>query len=118
MPQVMMSMDGSTTGIMDPPLVERGLRRRVAMTVPHFQAVALAIAESGLLGHLPVQFAKFVGPSLGLEIYLPPVDPPRTACMLFWHRRLDAHGANAWLRDHIAKALDDDSVQMAEPLVL
>ena len=26
--------------------------------------------------------------------------------MLFWHRRVDAHAANAWLRDHIAKALD------------
>lgn len=116
MPQVLMSMDGSKTSIMDAVLAERGLARRVAMTVPHFQAVALAIAESGLLGSLPIQFARAVAPGLGLEIYLPPVDPPIAAGMLFWHRRVDGNAANAWLRDHIAKALDFGPLQMTVPL--
>ncbi len=57
-----MSMDGSKVGTIDPVLAERGLQRRVALTVPHFQAVALAIAESGLLGNLPIHFARAVAP--------------------------------------------------------
>jgi DNA-binding transcriptional LysR family regulator len=118
LPQVMMSMDGTRSGIIDFALAEHGHARRVAMTVPHFQAVALAIAESGLLGNLPVHFARAVAPALGLEIYLPPFDPPFAAGMLFWHRRLDAHAANAWLRDHIARALDFGPLQLTEPLVL
>jgi DNA-binding transcriptional LysR family regulator len=115
-PQVLMSMDGSKVGTMDPVLAQHGLERRIALTVPHFQAVALAIAESGLLGNLPVQFAKAVAPALGLALYLPPYDPPVTDVMLFWHRRVDAHAANAWLRDHIAKALDSGHLKMTVPL--
>ena len=43
---------------------------------------------------------------LDLDLYLPPYDPPITDVMLFWHRRVDGNAANAWLRDHIARALD------------
>jgi DNA-binding transcriptional LysR family regulator len=115
-PQVLMSMDGSTIGTIDPVLAERGLERRVALTVPHFQAVALAIAEAGLLGNLPIHFARAVAPVLDLDLYLPPYDPPITDVMLFWHRRVDAHAANAWLRDHIARALDFGPLQLTAPL--
>lgn len=115
-PQVLMSMDGSKVGTVDPVLAERGLQRRVALTVPHFQAVALAIAQSGLLGNLPVHFAQAVAPTLGLELYMPPYDPPVTNVMLFWHRRVDGNGANAWLRDHIAKALDKGPPATTVPL--
>ena len=117
-PQVLMSMAGSKVGTIDPVLAERGLQRRIALTVPHFQAVALAIAESGLLGNLPIHFAKAVAPALGLELYLPPYDPPVTDVVLFWHRRVDAHAANAWLRDHIAKTLDSGPVTMTVPLTI
>ena len=115
-PQVLMSMDGSKIGTIDPVLAEHGLARRIALTVPHFQAVALAIKESGLLGNLPVHFARAVAPALGLELYLPPYDPPVTDVMLFWHRRVDGNGANAWLRDHIARALDFGPSRLTVPL--
>jgi DNA-binding transcriptional LysR family regulator len=117
-PQVLMSMDGSKIGTIDPVLAERGLKRRIALTVPHFQAVALAIAESGLLGNLPIHFARAVAPALGLALYLPPYDPPITDVMLFWHRRVDAHAANAWLRNHIAKELDFGPLELKEPLTI
>jgi DNA-binding transcriptional LysR family regulator len=104
-PQVMMSMDGSKTGTIDPVLRDHGLERRVTMTVPHFHAVALA-AATGLLGNLPVHFARHAARLLDLDLYLPPYDPPLLDVMLFWHRRLDRNAANAWLREHIARALN------------
>jgi DNA-binding transcriptional LysR family regulator len=112
-PQVLMSMDGSKIGTLDPVLAEHGLTRRITLTVPHFQAVALAIAECGLLGNLPIHFARAVAPALDLELYLPPYDPPVTDVMLFWHRRVDGNGANTWLRNHIARALDFGPLQTA-----
>jgi DNA-binding transcriptional LysR family regulator len=115
-PQVLMSMDGSKRGTIDPVLASHGLARRVVMTVPHFHAVALAIAEAGLLGNLPVHFARAVAKLLDLEVYLPPYDPPVTDVMLFWHRRVDGNAANAWLRDHIVKALDFGPLQLTVPL--
>lgn len=104
-PQVLMSMDGGKTGTIDHALAERGLQRHVAMTVPHFQAVALAIAEAGLLGNLPIHFARPIARLLDLELYLPPHDPPITDVALIWHRRDDGNAANAWLRSHIIRAL-------------
>ena len=79
-PQVLMSMDGGRTGTVDRVLAEHGLERRVSVTVPHFQAVALAIAEAGLLGSLPIHFARPVGTaarSRSLSAALRSADPRR-----------------------------------------
>lgn len=105
-PQVFMSMDGSLKGTMDAPLSEQGLTRTIAMTAPHFQAVALCVAESDLLGNLPIHFARRAARLLGLELYLPPFDPPILGTRVFWHKRFDADPANLWLRNRIAEALD------------
>jgi DNA-binding transcriptional LysR family regulator len=113
-----MSMDGSRTGTIDAVLAGRGLQRRVAVTVPHFQAAAQVIGQAGLLGSLPVHFALPVSEQLGLDLYLPPYDPPFVDVMLFWHRRVDGNGANAWLRDQIAKAFDFAPLKLTEPLTL
>jgi len=116
-PQALMSMDGGRTGTVDSVLAERGLQRRVVVTVPHFQAVALAVAEAGLLGSLPIHFARPVARLLGLDLYLPPFDPPILDVILFWHRRVDGNAANAWLRDHIARALDFGPLELSGPLL-
>lgn len=108
-PHVMLSMDGGKTGTVDTTLKEHGLTRTVAMTVPHFQAVALAAASSTLLASLPVHFAHHAAALLPLEIYLPPFDPPKMAVCLFWHKRFDKDAANAWLRGHIERALTLDN---------
>lgn len=107
-PQVLMSMDGARTGTIDHALEAKGLSRRVAVTVPHFHAVALAVAETGLLGNLPVHFAERVAPVFGLDVYRPPFDPPTVEVMLYWHRRYDADAAHAWLRDRIIEELAFD----------
>jgi DNA-binding transcriptional LysR family regulator len=117
-PQVLMSMDGSRTGTIDAVLAGRGLQRRVAVTVPHFQAAAQVIGQAGLLGSLPVHFALPMAELLGLELYLPPHDPPFVDVTLFWHRRVDGNGANAWLRDQIVKAFDFAPLKLTEPLTL
>lgn len=105
-PQALMSMDGSRAGTIDRALAEKGLARWVAATVPHFQAVALAVAEADLLGNLPVHYARRVAPLLGLELFLPPHDPPMLDVALFWHRRHDEDAAQSWLRQRIVEVLD------------
>ena len=113
-----MSMDGGRTGTVDRVLAEHGLERRVSVTVPHFQAVALAIAEAGLLGSLPIHFARPAARLLDLDLYLPPYDPPILDVVLFWHRRVDGNAANAWLRNHIKRVLDVGPVEVTDPLIL
>lgn len=84
--------------------------------MPHFQAAAHAIAQTGLLGNLPIHFARLAARLLDLDLYLPPYDPPIVDVMLHWHRRVDNDAANAWLRHHIVRALDFGPLRMAVPL--
>lgn len=113
-PQVLMSIDGGFRGTMDMALDEQGLTRTIAMTVPHFQAVALCVAESELLGNLPVHFGRRAARLLGLELYMPPFDPPILGVSVFWHRRFDKDPANIWLRERIGQALDLGSVDAGD----
>jgi DNA-binding transcriptional LysR family regulator len=105
-PQVLMSMDGSLQGTMDAVLLEHGFSRKIAITVPHFQAVALCVAESDMLGNLPIHFARHATRFLELELYMPPFDPPILGGSVFWHKRLHQDLANRWLRSQIEQALD------------
>lgn len=105
LPHVLMSMDGSPSGTIDRILAERGFERHVAVTVPHFHAVALTVAESGLIGTLPVHFADRVARLFGLDVYRPPFDPPPVDVVLHWHRRHDSDGAQEWLRGVIGEVM-------------
>ncbi|SDB59645.1 LysR family transcriptional regulator [Bauldia litoralis] len=105
LPQVLMSMDGSLSGSVDQPLKEKGLSRRIAVTVPHFHAVALAVAEADLIGNLPEQFAARVAALLDLEIYQMPFAPPPIDVMLYWHSRHQSDAAHEWLRQRIREAM-------------
>ena len=108
MPQVLRSADGSRTGTIDPGLARLGLTRRVTMTVPHFQAVALAVATSDLLGSIPVHFARLLAERLDLEIFMPPIESPRMDVTIYWHRRFDRDRGSLWLRGEIADLLSLD----------
>lgn len=93
--------DGSTRGTLDMQLEARGIRRRVALTLPHFHAVALAAAESGLFAALPRHFARAVAPRLGLAVYELPVPGPEVRVALYWHVRNGDDPGLAWLRSKV-----------------
>jgi DNA-binding transcriptional LysR family regulator len=108
-PQVILSTDGSKAGSMERGLRRLGLARRIGMTVPHFQAIALATAGSDLLGNMPIHFARYSARLFDLDLYLPPVDPPLVEMRMYWHRRLERDPAQSWLRNAIRSAIDFDT---------
>jgi DNA-binding transcriptional LysR family regulator len=108
MPQVLLSVDGSTVGTMDAALKEKGLRRQIAMTVPHFHAVALAVSRSELLASLPLVFARHVSQYVGIDLYQPPFESPTLDILLYWHRSAERERGNVWLRNHVVNLLDFD----------
>ncbi len=115
LPQAILSMDGSRTGSIDGALKAAGLERHVAVTLPHFQSVALTIASSRLIACVPIHFARHVARYLPIELYEPPIATPEVAVKLYWHRRLERDPANIWLRSHIAAALDFNDAPAAPP---
>lgn len=105
LPQVVCSTDGGLSTSVDTALNARGRRRRVVLTMPHFHAVALAIAQGGVIGSLPAQYAQRFAAEFGLAIYELPVGFEDMDMGMYWHRRYDTDGAHRWLRDQVQAVL-------------
>lgn len=113
LPHALRSVDGAMSGVVDAALETLGERRRVALALPHFQAVALAVARGDYLAALPSQFAQAAARELPLTIYRLPLTVPVPDICLFWHIRHDGAPAHRWLREQAvatikAVALDAD----------
>lgn len=104
-PAVILSTDGSRTGSFGPALKSLGLTRLVKITAPHFHAIAQITASSDLLGSLPIHLARHLARPFGLNLYLPPFEPPPTEMHMYWHRRMDNDPAHLWLRTVVADVL-------------
>ncbi len=104
---VLFSADGKRQAQGDVALARIGRERRVVMTLPVFSGVYRVVAGSDLIALLPVALARQVAPSVGLDIFLPPVNVPSTRIMMVWHRRMTADPAHKWLRRQIAEILSD-----------
>ncbi|MDQ7078543.1 MAG: LysR family transcriptional regulator [Robiginitomaculum sp.] len=104
---VLFSADGKRQAQGDEALARIGRERRVVMTLPVFSGVYRVVAGSELIALLPSALARHVAPSVGLDIFLPPVNVPSVQIVMAWHRRMNADPAHKWLRQQIAELLDD-----------
>ncbi len=104
---VLFSADGKRQAQGDVALAGIGRQRRVVMTLPVFSGVYRVVAGSDLIALLPVTLARQVAPTVGLDIFLPPVNVPSTQIVMVWHRRMHADPAHKWLRQQIAEILGD-----------
>lgn len=107
LPHALRSVDGGMAGAVDAALAETGRRRRVMLTMPQFEAIALAVASGDYIAALPMQFAETVAERLPLELYRLPVDVPAADICMLWHARHDGERAHRWLRDMIAETVSD-----------
>jgi len=105
MPQAICSTDGGLSTSIDSALHALGRRRRIVLTMPHFHAVALAIARGGLVGSLPAQFVERA--RLDLDFYELPAGFEPLDIGMYWHRRFDNDSAHRWLRDQVAAILQE-----------
>lgn len=97
-PHLLVTLIGDTTGIIDDILGERGLERRVAMTIPHFAAAPNVLANSDLIASLPKRIANRFADQHGLITRSLPFESYRTAHEMLWHPRVNRHPAHLWLR--------------------
>jgi DNA-binding transcriptional LysR family regulator len=107
LPQAICSTDGGFSTATDTALAGIGRRRQVSLTMPHFHALALAIAEGHVVGCLPVQFAQATALSRSLECYELPVGGEEMEMGMYWHRKYDSDSAHAWLRGQVSAMLAD-----------
>ena len=107
LPHAICSTDGGLSTGIDTALHASGARRNVVLTMPHFHAIGLAVAQGTVIGSLPLQFAHRVAPQLELDLYELPVGSEPLEMGMYWHRRFDRDSAHQWLRDQVEAVLAD-----------
>ncbi|WOS66692.1 LysR substrate-binding domain-containing protein (plasmid) [Sinorhizobium fredii GR64] len=104
-PHAIRSIDGSMSGFTDEAMAKIGRARRVSLALPHFQAVALAVASGNYLAAVPRQFAVSAARTLPIVIYEPPLSIPVPEIRMYWHARHDDEPPHRWIRDQILETV-------------
>lgn len=94
--------EGKSHELFEQALVEQGLVRRVVLSIPHFLAIPLIIAESDLIVTVPSAVARSFARMADLKMLRPPVQVRRANIMQHWHARFHRDLANQWIRRVIA----------------
>lgn len=103
LPHALRSVDGSLSGMTDAALAQRGLGRRVALAVPHFDAVLSAVAAGPMIATVPIQLVARPDAVPDLVVLAPPIEIPVPKLQLYWHRRHDHTPAQIWLRERVLR---------------
>ena len=96
---------GRPGGVVDETLARLGLRRRVALMIPHFLAAPFVIAQTDLVLTLPERVALAFATALPLAIVAPPFEVPGFSMVLLWHDRVHDDPPQRWLRQQFVDAV-------------
>jgi DNA-binding transcriptional LysR family regulator len=100
---VIVSPDGGGFhGVTDTVLAERGMTRRVALSVPHFLFLSAVLEGSDLVAMVP---SRLVRGNTRLQVVDPPLELPGFEMLMLWPDRIHRDPAHQWLRDHIAGSM-------------
>ncbi len=97
-PQLAISQDGGMGRIIDRSLDEQHLRRRIAITMPHFLAGLFVLGHTDLIAVLPDKLIKRFGAAAGIVGVAIPFAPVQIASTLVWNPQTDASPPHQWLR--------------------
>lgn len=101
LPHALRSIDGTMTGMTDAALARSGRKRRVALVLPHFDAILRAVARTGMIAAVPVQLLADEKATAELLEFEPPIEIPVPRMQLYWHSRLDRAPAHLWFRTRL-----------------
>lgn len=88
----------STTTLIEQYLAQQGLRRRIALRLPHFMVVPDVIHSSDLIATFPTPSIHDAPPRAGIKMLSLPLKVPRFEIRQFWHERSHGDPGNRWLR--------------------
>ncbi len=89
---------GSGHQIIERTLDRRGLKRNIALRVPHFLVIPYIIAGTDLIATMPSRVANAFANQARLQVQPLPVSIPSFDVSLFWHPRFSSDPPIQWFR--------------------
>lgn len=99
---VMVSQGGSFHSAIDDVLVRHGKARRVVITVPNYNQVALVLADTDCVATLPRRLLQRY--ASGLDLLPLPFSMQPFDIAMGWHARAQHDPAHQWLRERFVRA--------------
>lgn len=99
--------EGKSHEVFEDALDAQGLARRVVLSIPHFLAIPLVIAESDLVVTVPYAIGMSFAQMAGLRILRPPIEVAPAEVKQHWHARFHHDRVNQWLRGVVAELFLD-----------
>jgi DNA-binding transcriptional LysR family regulator len=99
LPQVRGSTAIVGASVVDPMLARKGIRRRIALTVPSLPEIIPILLSSDLAAIVPEQWVTFYSDPAGLSLQpLPALASVPFTVDMVWHVRDDREAGHRWLR--------------------
>jgi DNA-binding transcriptional LysR family regulator len=92
------SHNTSSATLIEQCLTREGIRRRIALRVPHFMVVPDVVRSSDLIATMPSYVIRHTQPRPGLKMLPLPFDAARFHVKQYWHERNNNDPGNRWLR--------------------
>lgn len=87
--------------VVDRTLTKMGLKREIALEVPHFLSMPLIVKNSNLICTLPRRMAMLYAEYFRVKILKAPIKFPTVPIFLVWSQMLDNDPGHQWLRDSL-----------------
>jgi DNA-binding transcriptional LysR family regulator len=103
MNHVMVAPRGRSGGPVDTALAERGVVRKVMLSVPNFLAALHLVSRTDCTVTISERLAGAYAETLGLQVLRAPIPLPQYAIRQVWHPRVDAEPSHRWFRQLVAR---------------
>jgi len=107
-PHVLVAMRSGADNEIDRALSYQGLKRRIAVTLPHWGVANALIAGTDLILTVARRSLDTLGHDPRIKIFTPPVEIKPFAFQLVWHQRRDADPAHGWFRNLVMRTVAID----------
>jgi DNA-binding transcriptional LysR family regulator len=98
---IVVSLDGTVSGIVDVILARQGHSRRLVAAVPFFFTALATVARSDLIATIPSRLANAFAGRLGLRLYPPPIEIRPYTVSAVWHERNANSALHLWIVEQI-----------------
>jgi DNA-binding transcriptional LysR family regulator len=102
LPHAVVQAEGRSQEIFEKFLRRVGLRRRIALHIPHFMSIPYVIAKSDLIVTVPLAVGAAFAEHGDLQLIRPTFALPRFDLKQHWHRGVHQDPRSQWLRAQIA----------------
>jgi DNA-binding transcriptional LysR family regulator len=95
--------EGKSHELFEEALAAQGLERRIVLSIPHFLAIPLVIAETDLIVTVPYAIGMSFARMANLRTLRPPIQVRPAEVKQHWHARFHHDEVNRWIRGVVAE---------------